>query len=79
MPTYEYACSSCGSFTAVRPLAEFQEPQPCPQCAVPAPRVTLSGPALKGLFSRTASVPGESARPAPSRGCYHGMGGCSCC
>jgi putative FmdB family regulatory protein len=75
MPTYEYACDRCGTFTAMRPLAEFREPQPCPQCTAPAPRVTLSGPALKGLFSGKGSA---SSAGAPLQGCSHRFG-CSCC
>jgi putative FmdB family regulatory protein len=75
MPTYEYACATCGSFTAVRPLVEFRDPQPCPQCAAPAPRVTLTMPAFKGMFSG-GGPSGELGRSL--QGCAH-TGGCRCC
>ncbi len=76
MPTYEYACTQCGGFTAVRPLAEFRDPQPCPKCAAPSPRVTMTSPSFKGLFPRSA--PESPAPSARATGCYHGMG-CNCC
>ncbi len=33
MPTYDYECADCGPFSEVRPMAEFDRPQPCPDCA----------------------------------------------
>lgn len=78
MPTYEYACASCGPFTAVRPLAEFRDPQPCPQCAASAPRVTLTVPAFRGMLTGTGSE-SEPGRPMPAQRCYHNFGKCSCC
>jgi putative FmdB family regulatory protein len=33
MPVYEYLCDDCGPFTDVRPMAECDTPQDCPQCA----------------------------------------------
>jgi len=76
MPTYEYACATCGSFTAVRPLAEFRDPQPCPQCAAPAPRVTLTVPAFKGMLTGRGGGASELGRSL--QGCTH-PGGCGCC
>ena len=67
MPTYEYECADCGPFTEVHPMAEFDRPQPCPDCATPAPRL-LTAPALGG-GAQDASVP---AAPAHA-------GGCACC
>ena len=32
MPTYEYECPDCGPFTDVRPMAEYDQPQACPDC-----------------------------------------------
>ena len=56
MPTYEYACPACGQFTAVRPMSQYRDDQPCPRCAKPAPRVTLTSPSL-GMF--TMRGPGD--------------------
>lgn len=74
MPTYEYSCPGCGDFTAMRPLAEYQQAQPCPQCAKPAERVTLTGPGL-GLFS-SKGLGDSGGRTLQS--CAH-PGGCRCC
>jgi len=53
MPTYTYRCSGCdNTFEKVLCLAEFDEPQDCPECgpeAGPAKRViTAVGFVLKG-------------------------------
>ena len=32
MPVYEYLCNDCGPFTDMRPMAECDDPQDCPQC-----------------------------------------------
>ena len=34
MPVYEYLCNDCGPFTDMRPMAECDLPQDCPQCEV---------------------------------------------
>jgi putative FmdB family regulatory protein len=68
MPTYEYECPDCGPFTDIRPMAEFDLPQPCPDCTQPAPRL-LTAPALGG------GVQEASVGAAPRA---H-AGGCGCC
>ncbi len=35
MPTYDYACPSCGGFDALRAFAQRDEPAACPDCATP--------------------------------------------
>lgn len=67
MPTYEYECGDCGPFTEVRPMAEYDRPQPCPDCGIEAPRL-LTAPALGGGAQEVSSA------PAPSH-----AGGCACC
>jgi putative FmdB family regulatory protein len=47
MPTYSYRCVQCGPFAAVRRMAEFDLPAPCPVCAGESPR-TLTVPAVLG-------------------------------
>jgi putative FmdB family regulatory protein len=69
MPTYEYECADCGPFSEVRPMAEFDREQPCPDCTQPAPRL-LTAPALGG-GTQEANV---GATPASSH-----AGGCACC
>ena len=44
MPVYEYLCNDCGPFTDMRPMAECDAPQDCPQCTGEAPRVILTAP-----------------------------------
>lgn len=45
MPTYNYQCDACSNeFEELIPLAQYQDPQPCPECDEPAPRVLGSFP-----------------------------------
>jgi putative FmdB family regulatory protein len=67
MPTYEYECPDCGPFAENRPMAEFDRPQPCPDCGVDAPRL-LTAPALGG-GAQEAAAPAARAH----------AGGCACC
>jgi putative FmdB family regulatory protein len=67
MPNYEYECENCGPFMENRPMAEFDQPQPCPDCGDAAPRL-LTCPALSG----GASEDGGMTAPAHP-------GGCACC
>jgi putative FmdB family regulatory protein len=69
MPTYNYECGDCGPFSEVRPMAEFDRPQPCPDCTQPAPRL-LTAPALGGGAQEASA----GAAPASAH-----MGGCACC
>jgi putative FmdB family regulatory protein len=68
MPTYEYECEDCGPFTELRPMAEYDLPQPCPDCGKPAPRL-LTIAAISGGVREDAGV-----APAAAHG-----GGCACC
>jgi putative FmdB family regulatory protein len=71
MPLYTYACDQHGEFSAWGKMSESDRPQPCPDCAEPAPRA-LAHPAVAG--SATAGG-GVAATPAPSPGghrCGHG-------
>jgi putative FmdB family regulatory protein len=67
MPTYEYECADCGPFSDVRPMAEFDRPQPCPDCEQPAPRL-LTAPALGGGAQEATASPARAH-----------AGGCACC
>jgi putative FmdB family regulatory protein len=68
MPTYEYECPDCGPFSDVRPMAEFDRPQPCPDCGAMAPR----------LLACTA-ISGGAAEPASAAPARSHPGGCACC
>jgi len=84
MPVYEYLCDACGPFTDMRPMAECDEPQICPVCAVDAPRVILTAPhfACMPAASRNAHATNERSTHAPMTvGEYRAKHapGCSCC
>ena len=73
MPKYEYDCARCGPFSDFRPLAEYDLPMPCPNCAAESPRALLCLPALSTHAAATRGDPSQfSATPA------HGAG-CRCC
>jgi putative FmdB family regulatory protein len=84
MPVYEYLCDDCGPFTDMRPMAECDAPQDCPQCESQAPRVILTAPNFFCMPSdkRKAHATNERSANAPkSLGEYkasHGPG-CGCC
>jgi putative FmdB family regulatory protein len=80
MPTYEYACPDCGEFTALRPMAQRQDPQPCPGCGAPAARVFTTAPAYAGMPAavRLAHATNERSAHEPRQSSRHGAG-CSCC
>ena len=86
MPVYEYECTACGGFSAVRRLAEYKEPQPCPDCGTPSPRALHTAPAYSGMPStdrkahaineRSAHEP-RSSKDGAATGHRHGPG-CGC-
>jgi putative FmdB family regulatory protein len=77
MPEYDYLCPDCGPFSAIRPMAEFQAPQPCEGCGAPSPRALLTAPALSSMDAgrRNAFATNERSANAPTR---H-PSGCGCC
>jgi putative FmdB family regulatory protein len=82
MPLYDYACERCGSFTALRPMAAYQEPCACPTCGAEAPRVLLTAPAFLGMneATRRAHAVNERSAHEPRRSQAHGPGcGGGCC
>ncbi|RZL51586.1 MAG: zinc ribbon domain-containing protein [Variovorax sp.] len=77
MPLYGYACTACGPFAVIRPIAQFQAPAPCPECGAEARRV-VSAPALLGHARRhavTTEAPSEAGPRAPPLSHQ----GCRCC
>ncbi len=69
MPTYEYECPDCGPFSEAHPMAEYDRPQSCPDCAQPAPRL-LTLPAI-GAGAQSPDATAASVRSH--------AGGCACC
>jgi putative FmdB family regulatory protein len=79
MPVYEFYCISHGTFDALRPMAAFADPCPCPDCGTLAPRVLLTPPGL-GARDRgriKAHAVNERSADSPRRS-SHGPG-CACC
>ncbi len=88
MPTYDYACLTCGPFEALRAMAERDAPVACPGCAAPSARVLGAAPRLAILAGTTrhALETNERASHAPRlsrdsesyRRLKH-PAGCGCC
>lgn len=85
MPTYDYACPSCGGFEALRTLSQRDEPAACPDCGTASPRVLAAAPRLAWLdgATRLAMDRNERARHEPqSSRDYQRLrhpAGCGCC
>lgn len=83
MPVYDYECPACGDFTALRPMAECQDPHPCPECGGTARRVIRTAPAFAGMPAarRAAHATNERSADTPRQsgqgGHVHGPG-CGC-
>ncbi|ANN65501.1 zinc ribbon domain-containing protein [Bordetella bronchialis] len=81
MPLYDYSCAQCGDFAAMRPMARWRDPAPCPECGAAAHRIVAGAPALGALSSavRRAHAMNErnASEPRSTRG-GHGMN-CGCC
>ncbi len=69
MPFYDYDCVTCGPFTALRPMAEFTAPAPCPACATASPRQFTSVPQIGG--GPGGGIPAAGVRRHPAA--------CGCC
>jgi len=81
MPTYDYRCGGCGEFSALRPLAQWQDPADCPVCGAPAPRIVGRAPAVGALssaFNRARAANERNAHEPRSTRTGHGMN-CGCC
>jgi putative FmdB family regulatory protein len=49
MPVYDYLCGRCGAFTAMRPMAECEQPNACPGCGRAAERAFLTAPYFSAM------------------------------
>ena len=85
MPTYDYRCTTCGEFSAVRRIADRDLPAVCPGCAAESPRVLFAMPMLGNMDtqSRAAHALNERSAHAPqSSRDYQRLRhvpGCGCC
>lgn len=84
MPVYDYLCETCGPFTDMRPMAECDDPQACPDCTALAPRAILNVPyfACMPAERRTVHAVNERSCHAPQTvdryKARHGAS-CACC
>ena len=69
MPSYEYECQTCGTFTEFRSIARRDIPASCAICDSPAPRV-ISAPnlALMSPLHRMAATRNERSQHEPRVG-----------
>ncbi|MES2888258.1 MAG: zinc ribbon domain-containing protein [Pseudomonadota bacterium] len=86
MPTYDYGCTECGGFDAIRSVAQREQPAPCPHCGAASPRVFVAAPRLALLNDgmRTAWATNERARHEPKSSRDEAVrlkhpAGCGCC
>jgi putative FmdB family regulatory protein len=80
MPTYSYRCLHCGPFAAIRRMAEFDLPAPCPICASESPRI-LTVPAVLGARRGSSATQAEQGHEDALSG-YGRLkhpAGCKCC
>ena len=69
MPIYDYLCVRCGPFTDMRPMADCDRPNGCPNCGRKAERAYLTAPycAAMPAESRLAHATNERSAAAPQR------------
>lgn len=86
MPTYDYDCPGCGSFEALRRIAQRDEDCACPSCGTAAPRVLVHAARLELLAGDTRRAMDINERAAHQpRASSDGYGrlrhpaGCGCC
>jgi putative FmdB family regulatory protein len=85
MPTYDYGCRSCGTFSRIRPMSQRNTDQACPNCVMPSPRVIVAVPGFSTMKSSTrlAHATNERSAHAPqsstARAYETHSPGCGCC
>jgi putative FmdB family regulatory protein len=80
MPTYDYGCPRCGTFSLHRPMSEYDRAQDCPGCGMASPRLMLCMPGVAGMDPgrRAAMATNERSANAPRQSSAH-RPGCGCC
>ena len=82
MPTYDYHCTHCGPFEAMRLMADRDAAAPCPRCGAQAGRIMVSAPRLADMASdvRLAMATNEKSRHEPKlASALRHPKGCNCC
>jgi putative FmdB family regulatory protein len=83
MPIYDYMCKTCGPFTALMPMADFELDLACPECGAAAPRALLTVPHVSKMDSgrKKAFATNEKAAHAPQTTATTGRHppSCVCC
>jgi putative FmdB family regulatory protein len=84
MPVYDYLCQRCGPFTEMRPMADSDVPQACPECGADAPRAFLTAPYCVTMPSQLRLAHATNERSASEPKSFSGLkrthgSGCSCC
>ncbi|MGE4482096.1 FmdB family zinc ribbon protein [Acidocella sp.] len=83
MPVYDYMCPHCGPFTALMPMAAFEDDLDCPECGKAAPRALLNVPhfaLMSGTKRKAYAVNEKSAyEPDSTRKSGRHPPGCGCC
>lgn len=67
MPVYDYKCQEHGVFYALQTMAQYDQPQSCPQCAQLSARIILVAPQVLAMDpgQKKAIAKNESARHQP--------------
>jgi len=83
MPIYDYMCTTCGPFTALMPMADFELDLGCPECGTAAPRALLTAPHFANMNAdrKKAFSTNEKAAHAPQTTATTGRHPprCACC
>lgn len=82
MPVYEYECTACGVFSALKPMSRSADPCECPECGTLSAR-KISAPFLAGMSAplRQAWERNEKSahEPATARKSSCGCSGAHTC
>ncbi|MBI3775148.1 MAG: zinc ribbon domain-containing protein [Gammaproteobacteria bacterium] len=82
MPVYEYECTGCGEFSAIKPMSHATQPCACPHCGTASAR-KISAPFIAGMSAplRQAWARNEKSahEPATARKSACGSSGAHTC
>ena len=80
---YDYECQECGTFTAMRPMAQFRDPCACPDCGNQASQLFLHAPAVASINPAGGATDARTKRSATHADIGHASvahaAGCGCC
>ena len=76
MPLYDYRCTPCGDFRAMRPMSQALQDELCPGCGRPAPRLRVA-PFLAGAGGGSSSA-GQAGSGTRGGGNWRHLCGLGC-